>query len=389
MKNIKTPTSARGGSPPVAGEALRGTRQGSHRDDSFSGLFWQDVIMVLRQLRFTPAHGVFAHGHFLSAYVGLSEHPGDLFDACLTLSPYDQRWSTVRGVAITLAGQDKDHKPIPARTARTGWDGGITFPDLPAGEYQVLLAADGVDATRQAAQEVLLHGLRDIKADEVRQASNALVTVRVATRTHADGMEITLSLHPHIATVDLHSFPVVLVGTDCRGCFPLRPGQTDRYGQVVFQRLSPGTYRFLHPRRFCAPPEPISLPLPVLSRSVQTHGARRVRMRGARAELDPDSPLVCTLEETASGEYRLRAHLGRSLGDYPRVRYALVEESGDKIATVKQIELTGEIPLQPSPQGGWVGEVLLSHDFVEALGMTTEGPRYYLRAVVVEDEQNA
>jgi hypothetical protein len=242
----------------------------------------------------------------------------------------------------------------------------------------------------------LLHHLGAIEGEDVLQAANTLVTERVEQRERSGEVEFVLSIQPHIDTVDMSGFQVVLVGKDSRGCLPIRPTQTDSSGRVVFQHLSPGKYRFTQPQLIWAPVE--SIPFrqvaagrsgPLAAASVRTRG-RPARWRFPET-LDEESPLECSLVETPSGEFVLRAHLRTPVDGTPRVAYVFVEESSEKIAVVvreqEHVELKGEITLDKLPQGGWIGQVNLGRHLAEALGVKLEGPRYRLRAFVIGGEE--
>ena len=74
----------------------------------------------------------------------------------------------------------------------------------------------------------------------------------------------------------------------------------------------------------------------------------------------------------------------------PRVVYAFVEASSEKVAVIvreqEHVELKGEIPLARLPQGGWIGQINLGRHLAAALGVKLEGSRYRLRAFVVSGE---
>jgi WD40 repeat protein len=104
--------------------------------------FLEDLRNVLRRLCFSPDKNGFSRGEFLSAFVTVTKNAGQLYDACLTLSPYSDMWPLVRGIELALISTERKLILFSPPMATTGWEGGVTFKDLPAGEYQVLLRQD-------------------------------------------------------------------------------------------------------------------------------------------------------------------------------------------------------------------------------------------------------
>ncbi len=201
--------------------------------------------MVLRQLRLTSEHGDFARGAFLAAYVDITAQSTGLFEACLTLFPYDQRWSTVRGVALTLVGQDTDHNLIPGRMLRTGWDGGLNFPDLPAGEYQVLLAEES-HATEWEILAETAQVLRQMPLQAERTASAEGTFVRVGIDSHWNADHHTLCVRISCYAfahrqVNWRKLAVAVAGTDPRATVR-HIARFDATGLALFPTLPPAEY---------------------------------------------------------------------------------------------------------------------------------------------------
>lgn len=114
--------------------------------------FWQDLRTVLQEVQFTAEEGAFVRGALVAVYIVITRRDDERVDATITLYPYNEQRSLVRGVEMTLIREDEHGGKILSRTAQTGWEGGVTFDDLPTGKYQLQLTEEKQDAAQDISR---------------------------------------------------------------------------------------------------------------------------------------------------------------------------------------------------------------------------------------------
>lgn len=116
----------------------------------------RDVAAALDSL-WADAEGceaALARGKYVSIAVTVRPAARGSADVCLSILPYDDDWSLVRGLAIELTAVDDPARSPGAQIRRVGWDGTTTFPGVLGGRYRFALAAASSAAIPAAGHHV-------------------------------------------------------------------------------------------------------------------------------------------------------------------------------------------------------------------------------------------